>query len=183
MQMLMRNFLDVENLDAELPEHLVRLRRSQLVPKQNDAVLFDKRFHGGDERAHRLLQVNHVGGNNNVERFPQSPNLLLIVPIQLSRFQGLVQNLLVSLQNVVEAQQEQAHGGDSAAGSELHPSLVLEVEELGVGVFGGGARLRVPTLGEFDGDESITGESVNFISTTSGDSVIWPSAPEWLRSL
>ncbi|PON44442.1 hypothetical protein PanWU01x14_266770 [Parasponia andersonii] len=78
----MRDLLDFKDPLRHFPEQLVCLRRPQLVPEQNDAFLGHKSLHGRDQRAHRLLDVDDVRGQDDVVRRLQGLYLIGVVPVE-----------------------------------------------------------------------------------------------------
>lgn len=96
--MLVWDFLDVEGFVAKFPEKLVRFGWPKLVAEQNDTVVGDEGFHGGNQRRHGLTNVNDVGCDYEVEGRVEGSDLLRVVPVKDGVLQGLAEGGLVHLQ-------------------------------------------------------------------------------------
>jgi hypothetical protein len=149
VKILVRNLLDIKHGLAQVPEELVGLRGSELVAEQNDAVVGHKGLHGGHERAHGLLDVNDVGGDDVVEGRVKGLDLVGVVPVEDGVLEGFGEDGFVALEvafqrghhggyvgqyQVGESQEVETHAGGPASGTQFHGALAAEVEEVGVGV-------------------------------------------------
>jgi hypothetical protein len=146
VKILVRNLLDIKHGLAQVPEELVGLRGSELVAEQNDAVVGHKGLHGGHERAHGLLDVNDVGGDDVVEGRVKGLDLVGVVPVEDGVLEGFGEDGFVALEVAFQS----GHHGGYVGQYQVGESQEVETEEE-MQVLGGSSRLFVwgssrPTL-------------------------------------
>lgn len=166
--MLPRHLLDHrEGGRHGFPKRLVRLGGPDLVPEEHDAAVgVGERVHGGDEVGHRLLDVDDVGGDDEVEaaRGGELRELRGAVPVELGEAGHALEVAAVAAE---VASQGGEHGGDvgehevgeaeageaearwAAPGSQLDGVGAGEAEGVGEGE----GRVAEAALGELDEDE------------------------------
>lgn len=95
----MRDFLNIKHLAAQFPKKRVGLRGPELVPEQNDAVRGKEGFHGRDQVRDGFLDVNDVGGYNEIEgRVVEGVDLSVVVPVEDGVFEVFAEEGLVDLE-------------------------------------------------------------------------------------
>lgn len=168
VEVLPRHLLDHgEGGGHGVPEGLMRLWGPDLVPKEHDTALgVGERVHGGDEVGHGLLDVDDVGGDDEVvaARGGELSEVCGAVPVELGEAGRAREVAAVASEvpaerwedgggvgehEVGEAKAGEPHAGGAASGAELDGAGARETERVGEGQ----RRVAEAALGELDEDE------------------------------